>query len=176
MRRFFGSLLRVLVLFVVFMASLLTAMRFAIHGRQTTIPKLVGLTSGQAERMLADHGLVLDEGDRFFSSDVPPGRVMSQVPAPGMQVRRGWHVRVAESMGPQRVVIPDLLRRKRAGRGNQYPPPRARAGKHCSRYDSGCSRRPDRGPESAAERSERLGSEDQRANGSAGRTQLLRHA
>ena len=109
MRRFFGSLLRVLVLFVVFMASLLTAMRFAIHRRQTTIPKLVGLTSGQAERMLADHGLVLDEGDRFFSSDVPPGRVMSQVPAPGMQVRRGWHVRVAESMGPQRVVIPDLL-------------------------------------------------------------------
>ena len=109
MRRFFGSLLRVLVLFVVFMASLLTAMRFAIHGRQTTIPKIVGLTSGQAERTLADHGLVLDEGDRFFSSDVPPGRVMSQVPAPGVQVRRGWHVRVAESMGPQRVVIPDLL-------------------------------------------------------------------
>ena len=52
---------------------------------------------------------MLDEGDRFFSSDVPPGRVMSQVPAPGAQVRRGWHVRVAESMGPQRVVIPDLV-------------------------------------------------------------------
>ncbi len=57
----------------------------------------------------ADHGLVLDQGDRFFSSDVPPGRIMSQVPAPGEQVRRGWHVRVAESMGPQRVVIPDLI-------------------------------------------------------------------
>jgi beta-lactam-binding protein with PASTA domain len=109
MRRFFRYLLRGLVLIVVFMASVLTAMRFAIHGRQTTIPKLVGLTSGQAERTLADHGLVLEEGDRFFSSDVPPGRVMSQVPTPGMQVRRGWHVRVAESMGPQRVVIPDLL-------------------------------------------------------------------
>jgi beta-lactam-binding protein with PASTA domain len=109
MRRFFRYLLRILVLIVVFMASALTAMRFAIHGRQTTIPKLVGLTSNQAERVLADHGLVLEQGDRFFSTDVPAGRIMSQAPAPGIQVRRGWYVRVAESMGPQRVVIPDLL-------------------------------------------------------------------
>ena len=34
---------------------------------------------------------------------------MSQAPSPGAQVRRGWHVRVAASMGPQRVVIPDLI-------------------------------------------------------------------
>jgi len=109
MRRFFRLLLRGLILFVVFMASALTAMRFAIHGRQTTIPKVVGLSKSQAERQLADQGLVLEEGDRYFSSDVPPGRVMSQAPQPGLKVRRGWHVRVAESMGPQRVVIPDLV-------------------------------------------------------------------
>jgi len=98
-----------LVLVVVFMASALTAMRFAIHGRQTKIPQLVGMTTTQAERVLTNHGLVLQPGDRFFSSDVPPGRIMSQAPAPGEQVRRGWHVRIAESMGPQRVVIPDLM-------------------------------------------------------------------
>jgi eukaryotic-like serine/threonine-protein kinase len=109
MRKFFRLLLRALVLFVVFIASALLAMRFAIHGRQTTIPKVMGLSQSQAERLLADHGLVLDEGDRYFSSDVPAGRIMSQVPAAGMQVRRGWHVRVAESMGPQRVTIPDLI-------------------------------------------------------------------
>src|SRR5262249_51972210 len=74
-----------------------------------TVPKIVGLAQSQAEKLLGDHGLVLDEGDRYFSSDVPPGRVMSQVPAAGSQVRRGWHVRVAESMGPQRVVIPNLI-------------------------------------------------------------------
>jgi len=109
MRRFFRLLFRGLVLFVVFVASALTAMRFAIHGRQTTIPKVVGLSKSQAERLLADHGLVLDEGDRYFSSEVPPGRIMSQAPQPGLKVRRGWSVRVAESMGPQRVVIPDLV-------------------------------------------------------------------
>lgn len=108
MRRFFRLLLRSLVLVVVFMASALTAMRFAIHGRQTTIPKVVGLTKTQAEHLLADHGLVLEQGDRYFSSDIPVGRIMSQVPLPGIEVRRGWHVRVAESMGPQRVVIPNL--------------------------------------------------------------------
>ena len=109
MRRFFKWLFRGLILFVVFVASALTAMRFAIHGRQTTIPKVVGLSKSQAERLLADHGLVLDEGDRYFSSEVPPGRIMSQAPQPGLKVRRGWSVRVAESMGPQRVVIPDLV-------------------------------------------------------------------
>jgi len=108
MRRLASLLLRTLLLAVVFMASALTAMRFAIHGRQTTVPKLLGLTASQAERTLADRGLALDTGDRFFSADVPVGRILSQTPAPGEQVRRGWHVRVAESMGPQRVVIPDL--------------------------------------------------------------------
>jgi beta-lactam-binding protein with PASTA domain len=108
MRRFFRYLLRVLVLMVVFLVSALTAMRFAIHGRQTTIPKVVGMTPQQADRALSDHGLVIEKGDRFFSSEVPEGRIVSQVPGPGEQVRRGWRVKVAESMGPQRVVIPDL--------------------------------------------------------------------
>jgi eukaryotic-like serine/threonine-protein kinase len=109
MRRVFRFLLRTLILVIVFLAAFLTAMRFAIHGRQTTVPKIVGLSQSQAEKALADHGLVLDQGDRYFSSDVPSGRVMTQVPAAGAQVRRGWHVRVAESMGPQRVVIPNLI-------------------------------------------------------------------
>src|ERR1039457_5020905 len=109
MRRFFRYLVRVLALIVVFMASALTAMRFAIHGRQTTIPKLVGMAPSQAERLLADHGLVMERGDRFFSTDVPEDRIMSQAPPPGLTVRRGWRVRVAESMGPQRMVIPNLV-------------------------------------------------------------------
>ena len=47
--------------------------------------------------------------DRFFSADIPEGRIMSQAPQPGVEVRRGWRVRVAESMGPQRMVIPNLI-------------------------------------------------------------------
>ena len=43
---------------------------------------------------------------------MPPflkGRILSQLPPPGTQVRRGWQIRVAESLGPQRVEIPNVL-------------------------------------------------------------------
>ena len=33
---------------------------------------------------------------------------MTQLPLPGTKVRRGWQLRVAQSMGPQRVVIPNV--------------------------------------------------------------------
>src|SRR5579864_1150273 len=33
---------------------------------------------------------------------------MSQLPLPGTKVRRGWQVRVAQSLGPTRVSIPDV--------------------------------------------------------------------
>ncbi len=108
MRGFLRWVVRVLVLIVVFMASMLTAMRFAIHGRQTAVPKIVGMSPSDAESALASHGLVLERSDRFFSAEIPVGKIVSQVPVPGEMVRRGWHVRVAESMGPQRVTIPDL--------------------------------------------------------------------
>ena len=108
MRRFIRYVLRVLVLIVVFMVSALTAMRFAIHGRQTAVPKIVGMTWREAQKALDGHGLTLESTDRFYSPEVPEGRILSQVPQAGEQVRRGWRVRVAESMGPQRVVIPDL--------------------------------------------------------------------
>lgn len=33
---------------------------------------------------------------------------MTQMPLPGAKVRRGWSIRVARSLGPQRVAIPDV--------------------------------------------------------------------
>jgi beta-lactam-binding protein with PASTA domain len=32
------------------------------------------------------------------------------LPLPGMKVRRGWQLRVAQSLGPQRVAIPDVTK------------------------------------------------------------------
>lgn len=109
MWRFLRYVVRVLLLIVVFLVAALTAMRFAIHGRQSIVPKIVGMTPAEAQRVLAAKGLVYERTDRFFSADVAEGRIMSQAPAPGADVRRGWRVRVAESMGPQRVVIPDIV-------------------------------------------------------------------
>jgi beta-lactam-binding protein with PASTA domain len=46
---------------------------------------------------------------QYYSATVPEGKILSQLPAPGTKVRRGWQIRVAESLGPQRVEIPNVL-------------------------------------------------------------------
>lgn len=98
-----------LVLVLVAMASALATMRLAIHGREVAVPKLVGMTTAQAESASAANGLRFSVEDRFYSGDVPEGRIVSQVPAPGTRVRRGWEMRVAESLGPQRAMVPDVV-------------------------------------------------------------------
>jgi len=110
MKRFFQVILLALVLIAVAMISALTAMRLAIHGRQVRVPGVVGLTAVEARKAALGAGLLLDREGGFYSRDVPEGRVLSQVPAAGTLVRRGWHLRIAESLGPQRAAIPDLLK------------------------------------------------------------------
>jgi len=102
-------LLSALVLLLVFLSSALLAMRFAIHGREVRVPSLTGLATAEAERVANARGLVLSIESRFYASGVPPGHVVSQVPAPETRVRRGWKILVAESLGPQRAAIPNPI-------------------------------------------------------------------
>jgi eukaryotic-like serine/threonine-protein kinase len=107
MRQFFRMLLLALVLMTVALISALTAMQLAIHGREVTIPKLVGMSPAEAERAGAASGLQVVIERQFYSPDVPEGKIMTQMPPPGTKVRRGWSIRVAQSLGPQRVAIPN---------------------------------------------------------------------
>jgi eukaryotic-like serine/threonine-protein kinase len=108
MRHFFRMLLLALVLMTVALVSALMAMRLAIHGREVTIPKLVGMSPPEAERAGAASGLLVVIERQFYSADIPEGKIMTQMPPPGTKVRRGWSIRVAQSLGPQRVAIPDV--------------------------------------------------------------------
>ena len=101
-------LLLVLVLMTVALISALTAMQLAIHGREVAIPKLVGMSPIDAEREGAASGLQVMVERQYYSADIPAGKIMTQIPPPGAKVRRGWSVRVAESLGPQRVAIPSV--------------------------------------------------------------------
>lgn len=101
-------LLLALVLMTVALISALTAMQLAIHGREVAIPKLVGMTPTEAERTGAASGLQVAIERQFYSAEIPEGRILTQMPPPGTKVRRGWSIRVAQSLGPQRVAIPDL--------------------------------------------------------------------
>jgi eukaryotic-like serine/threonine-protein kinase len=107
-KQFFRMLLMALVLLTVALVSALTAMRFAIHGREVTIPKIIGMTPPEAERATSNFGLRVVVERQFYSPHIAEGKIMSQVPDAGTKVRRGWEVRVAQSLGPQRVAIPDV--------------------------------------------------------------------
>ena len=98
-----------LVLIVVAMLSALTAMRLAIHGQEVTVPPLVGMAPADAEHAAAGLGLQVSIERQYYSPQIPEGKIMSQLPLPGTKVRRGWQVRVAQSLGPTRVAIPDVI-------------------------------------------------------------------
>lgn len=109
MKQVVRLVLMTLVLLTVALLSALTAMRIAIHGSEVEVPKLISLPPQDAERAAAAVGLQLVIERQYYSPDIAEGRVMSQVPSAGLKVRRGWQVRVAQSLGPQRVSIPDVV-------------------------------------------------------------------
>ena len=106
--KFLRLLLLTLILVLVAMASALTAMRFAIHGREVNAPDLKGLPLQTAEQTARRSGLLVEVEDKFYSREVPVGYVLSQQPAAGTLVRKGLRMRVAQSLGPQRVPVPDV--------------------------------------------------------------------
>lgn len=109
MKSFFRFVLLALTLIVVALVSALTAMRFAIHGREVAVPDLVGKTPQEARRISELNGFQFEVERQYYSANIPEGRILLQVPPAGTQIRRGWQIRVAESLGPQRVEIPNLL-------------------------------------------------------------------
>jgi beta-lactam-binding protein with PASTA domain len=108
MKRIFTLVLGALAMVAVALISAFIAMRLAIHGREAVVPALTGLSVADASQAAGSRGLQLNLENRFYSSDVPAGRILAQDPAPGSRVRREWPVRITESLGPQRVSIPDL--------------------------------------------------------------------
>jgi eukaryotic-like serine/threonine-protein kinase len=97
-----------LVLVIIAMLSGLTAMRLAIHGQEVAVPQLVGRTPAEAEHMVSSLGLQMSIERQYYSPQIPEGRIVSQLPLPGTKVRHGWQVRVAQSLGPIRVAVPDV--------------------------------------------------------------------
>ena len=100
--------LLLLLLAVALMAAIVT-MHFAIHGAEVEVPALKDMTVADALAETAGLGLNLDVDNRYYSGDIAAGHILSQSPVPGTVVRREWHVRVAESLGPQKVDVPDAV-------------------------------------------------------------------
>jgi eukaryotic-like serine/threonine-protein kinase len=109
LKRFFATVSVLMILVAAALLSAITTMHFAIHGAEVKIPALKGMTIAAARSQAAGLGLNLDLDNRYYSSDVAAGHILTQSPPPGTVVRREWHVRVSESLGPQKVDVPDTV-------------------------------------------------------------------
>jgi serine/threonine-protein kinase len=87
--------------------SALTAMRFAIQGREVGVPDLAGITATQAQKILQGRSLGMKVEDRIYSN-LPVDAVVRQSPPPNMRVKTGQYAHVVLSLGPQKATIPPL--------------------------------------------------------------------
>ncbi len=100
--------LQIFILLAIAFLSAITAIRFAIQGREVEIPKLVGLKVGDAQATLEGRRLGMKIADRVYS-DLPPEYVVRQSPPAGTRVKVQQRAHVVLSLGPQKVSIPSLV-------------------------------------------------------------------
>ena len=86
-KNFFQMASLLLLLLAVALLSAITTMHFAIHGAEVQVPSLLGMTEEDARSETAGLGLNLDVDNRYYSADV------------------------AQSLGPQKVEVPDTVGR-----------------------------------------------------------------
>lgn len=108
MKRFATIALTALAMLLVAAFAAMISLRVAIHGREVVVPAMADLSDADAAAAARKLGLNLSIENRFYSAAVPANHVLSQAPAAGARVRRGWQVRVTESLGGQHVAAPDL--------------------------------------------------------------------
>src|ERR1700694_370175 len=100
----------VLLVFILASAAFLsaiTAMRIAIHGREVTMPNLIGKNITEANQLLKTRGLVLRVADRVYS-DLPLNVVVRQTPTAGLLMKVSQQAHVVVSLGQRQLTIPSL--------------------------------------------------------------------
>lgn len=101
--------LMIAILAVATVLSALTAMRFAIRGREVEVPALSGKTKDEAEQILKTQGLRLKVSSSQFSADVSEGKVLAQDPTSGTRIKTDRTVKVLLSLGQRRFAVPNLI-------------------------------------------------------------------
>jgi serine/threonine-protein kinase len=87
--------------------SAITAMRIAIHGREVSMPNLIGKNVSDANSELRSRGLVLRVADRVYSEQ-PINTIVRQVPSAGLLMKVSQQAHVVLSLGQRSLQIPPL--------------------------------------------------------------------
>jgi serine/threonine-protein kinase len=107
--RWSSMILMIAILSVAGVVSALTAMRFAIRGREVEVPQLMGKTKEEAEEILRNIGLNLKVSSSRFSPNVEEGKVLEQIPSSGARLKVDRTVKVLISLGQQQFAVPNLV-------------------------------------------------------------------
>jgi eukaryotic-like serine/threonine-protein kinase len=97
------------VLVTVALVSAITTIRLTIHGRQETVPKLVGMQLERAQQIMTTLGMDVKVEDKIFNAQFPAGTIVSQEPEAGTRVKEGQHIHTLVSLGPPQITIPNLV-------------------------------------------------------------------
>jgi len=84
---------------------------FVAGGADIAVPEVIGYNVDEAEKMLADAGLVMKNVGVAKDSSLPEGFVVEQDPEPGITVRKGRTVKVRVSTGLAEVHVPNVVGR-----------------------------------------------------------------
>lgn len=82
---------------------------FTSHGQEFALPQVVGKSEFEAQQILEKHKLNLQVAGREFSSNMPEGIVLTQLPAAGMPVKSGRNIKVVVSAGVKVSEVPDVI-------------------------------------------------------------------
>lgn len=109
MRTLFRYIFLGLLLLAIALASAVITMSLATHAQEVAVPDFVGKTPAEARRLAVQEHLQLKIESEYYSNTVEEGRILSQLPPAGTEVRRDFEVRTAQSLGAQRVEIPNVV-------------------------------------------------------------------
>ncbi len=90
------------IILIVILMNTLTA-------KAVMVPNIKNMTQEQATQELEKAGLKLEVENQVYSSDVESGKIVSQNPEEGREMKKGQTVKVTVSKGTQNVTVPKVI-------------------------------------------------------------------
>lgn len=90
--------------------STFVTLRLFTTGGEAVVPDLTGKDAMEAVRILSQNGLQLKIlPQKRYDDRIPADRIVSQDPKPQSKIKQGRSVGVYLSLGPEKVIVPDLV-------------------------------------------------------------------
>lgn len=113
-KRFFFGIIKfvalVLSLMLVGAVSTFVTLRFFTTGDEVAVPDLAGKDPVEAVQQLNQKGLQLKIlPQKRFDDKIPAEKIVAQQPPPGSKIKQGRSIEVYLSLGPEKVIVPDVV-------------------------------------------------------------------